>query len=96
MNGNSSLPAADENCPLVQDNCAAVLAAISAPDPVANDDTSLNNPLADVVISILDNDELGDGSIPAAADVTVTLDETSVPGGVPNLDGSVTVPGQGI
>ena len=45
-------------------------------------------------LNILTNDALGDGTTPVPpGDVTVALDQTSVPGGVLNGDGSVTVPG---
>ncbi|MEL6812976.1 MAG: Ig-like domain-containing protein, partial [Bacteroidota bacterium] len=64
--------------------------------PIATDDESTGNTNGDpVTIDILANDTLEDGSTPAPGDVTVTLDETSVPGGILNGDGSVTVPGEG-
>jgi len=65
--------------------------------PVAVNDSSLNNQLHQVVtLPILNNDTLGDGSAATNNLVTIVLDETSVPGGILNPDGSVTVPGEGV
>lgn len=65
--------------------------------PVATDDADLSNaPGTSVTIDILANDMLGLGATPGPSDVTVALDESSVPGGVLNVDGSVTVPGEGV
>jgi uncharacterized repeat protein (TIGR01451 family) len=68
--------------------------------PVANNDQSLGNAPGLVPVNILINDVLEDGLviIPAnhlPTEVTVMLDETSVPGGVAGAN-SVTVPGEGV
>ena len=69
----------------------------TASPPIATDDVSSGNTPGDpVTLNILTNDALGDGTSPVPpGDVVVNLDETSVPGGVLNPDGSVTVPGEG-
>ena len=62
--------------------------------PNSNDDNAMDNTIGDTVsIDILDNDTLPDGAAVVADDVNVTL---IVPiGGTMNVDGSVTVSGEG-
>ena len=62
--------------------------------PNSNDDNTMDNTIGDTVsIDILDNDTLPNGATVVADDVNVTL---IVPiGGTMNVDGSVTVSGEG-
>ena len=67
-------PSDDPDTPIVDD---PTVIHIDLP-PLANDDESLNNPIGTpVVLSILNNDELSDGTTPGLLDVFVDVDAST-------------------
>ncbi len=64
------------------------------PEPIANDDERLNNtPDSSVILNIIENDQLADGSTPTSSDVDIDLD---LDPGSPGVQNTLTVTNQGV